>query len=74
MNGQIVKQLDAMLALKVVGDDCGTATWVFDAKHGEGSIKMLESSEGLIEQECSYCDNENCLLYLCLLSYFYLQN
>ena len=48
MNGQIVKQLDAMLALKVVGDDCGTVTWVFDAKHGEGSIKLLESSEGLI--------------------------
>ena len=39
----MVKKLDAMLALKVIGDDCGTVTWVCDAKHGEGSVKMLTS-------------------------------
>ena len=63
MNGEIVRKLDAMLALKVVGDDCGSVTWVFDAQHGEGSIKMLTSSEGLIEQECNYCYNDNCFSF-----------
>ena len=43
LNANIVQKLDAILALKVIGDDCGTVTWICDAKHGEGSVKMLTS-------------------------------
>ena len=52
LNANIVQKLDAILALKVIGDDCGTVTWVCDAKHGEGSFKMLtsESDQGQNQQ------------------------
>ena len=43
LNAKVVEKLDAMLALRVIGDDCGIVTWVCDAKHGEGSVKMLTS-------------------------------
>ena len=45
LNGDIVKKLDAILVLRVIGDDCGSATWVCDAKHGEGSLRMLTPHE-----------------------------
>ena len=41
LNRDIVKKLDAIIILKVIGDDCRSATWVFDAKHGEGTITLL---------------------------------
>ena len=37
----IVRELDAILLLTVIGDDCLSATWVMDAKHGEGTISLL---------------------------------
>ena len=40
LNKDVVKELDAILVLKIIGDDCGTATWVLDAKHGEGNITL----------------------------------
>ena len=37
----IAKELDATIVLKVIGDDCGSATWVLDAKHGgEGTVTL----------------------------------
>ena len=40
LNKDVVKELDAIIVLKVIGDDCGNATWVLDAKHGEGTVTL----------------------------------
>ena len=41
LSKEIVKEIDAVLMLRVIGDDCGNATWVLDAKHGgEGTITL----------------------------------
>ena len=41
LNEEIVKELDAVLMFKVIGDDCSSATWVLDAKHGgEGTVTL----------------------------------
>ena len=45
LNGDIVKKLDAIMVLRVIGDDCGSVTWVCDAKHGAGTLTMLTGSE-----------------------------
>ena len=37
----IVKELHTILMLKVIGDDCRTATWVLDAKHGGEGTRTL---------------------------------
>ena len=36
----VAKELDATIVLKVIGDDCGSATWVIDTKHGEVTITL----------------------------------
>ena len=50
LNRDIVKKLDAIIMLKVIGDDSGCATWVMDAKHGEGTITLINGS-GLNKRE-----------------------
>ena len=41
LSKEIVKELNAVLMLRVIGDDCGNATWVLDAKHGdEGTVTL----------------------------------
>ena len=40
LNKDVVKELNAFLVLKVIGDDCRTTTWVLDAKHGEGTVTL----------------------------------
>ena len=49
LNAEMVKKLDAILVLKVIGDDCGHATWLCDAKHGEGNLQLVSDSEGFLQ-------------------------
>ena len=42
LNKDIVKELNAIIILKVIGEDCNSATWIIDAKHGEGTITLNE--------------------------------
>ena len=41
LSKDIVKELNSVLMLRVIGDDCGNATWVLDAKHGSAGTVTL---------------------------------